>query len=302
MGAQSAPSVSGIPGWASTSGARPTGGFLSNMFGGSSESSYTPAPPMETYPTPDDAENARSVENSYGSGNEAYTEGRQAHVLSAKDAKDESTQTRRPIGLDDLRWAEKRNAVVVNPDSGGNVEGTPATAELYEKAQLAINRSPIAALGYDPRHINLDVKSPKDMNIVGLYSPGSDQLWANAHYPDVVVHESVHRGLEKLRQAKDDDDKPIVPKELWSKLPDDEEYIVRYIMARHMGDPEKGGGPSNDKQRAEALYKFSAKSDNPKEDDVRAMTTYSKSRRDALEELNKIASRYLLSQKPGGPR
>jgi len=254
-------------------------GWLSGIagllgIGGPPATETTLAPPMARYPDPSDITNARQSDASYGSGNEAYTSGRAANLLG--------------IPAEGLS-----PAVVADPRFGRPSQGTPATADAYEAAQLAINRSPIAALGYQPRTTNLDTESGPDASVVGSYSPKTDGIYSNAAYPSNLVHESVHRGLEKLRQAN------VVPPELWAKLPKDEEYVTRYIMASAMGDPERGRGPAADFERARALWMFGRSKDDPR---ARGTNPYGPEERKALEDLNAIASRYLLSLHPGGPR
>jgi hypothetical protein len=182
---------------------------------------------------------------------------------------------------------------VADPRFGRPSQGTPTTTDAYEAARLAVNRSPIAALGYQPRTTNLDTESGSDAAVVGSYSPKIDGIYSNAAYPSNLVHESIHRGLEKLRRAN------VVSPEIWANLPKDEEYITRYIMASAMGDPEKGRGPAADFERARALWLFGRSKDDPQ---ARGTNPYGRENRQALEDLNAIASRYLLSLHPGGPR
>src|SRR3954469_4288515 len=136
------------------------------------------APTMH-YPDAIDVDKARQGDFSYGSGNEAYNSGRVANIaLPAKGAS--------LTALSDPGAARAR-------------QGTPDTATAYEAAQLAINQSPIAGLGYDPHKINLDTASGKDVGLAGVYNPKTDTIFSNAAYPPNLVHESLHRGLESLR-------------------------------------------------------------------------------------------------------
>ena len=232
------------------------------------------APPLAHYPDAADVAAARQGDFSYGSGNEAFNSGRTANLLGIP-AKGHY--------LSELS----------DPRAGNPAPGTPDTGQNYEAAQLAINRSPIAALGYDPHRINLDTESGTNTNIVGAYTPDTDRIYSNAAYPSNLVHESTHRGLEMLRQAG------LVSPELEKRLPKDEEKIVRYIMATAIGDPEKGRGPSGDKQRSDALWAFGRKVDDPQ---APSPNRYTDDTGKALDDLNAIASRYLLSLHPGGPR
>jgi hypothetical protein len=150
-------------------------------------------------------------------------------------------------------------------------------------------------LGYDPRNTNLDVKTGPGMSIAGVYTPETNSVYSNAAYPSNIVHESTHRGLETLRKAG------LIPKELQDRLPQTEENIVRYIMALHMGDPEGGRGDESDKQRGNALWMFGKKPDDPQAYSRQGSYDAPKYRQ-ALEDLNAIAAKYLASRKPGGPR
>jgi hypothetical protein len=253
-------------------------GWLSSIagllgIGGPPATESIPGKRLTHYPDQNDIANARQSDFSYGSGNEAFSSGRTANLLG--------------IPATD-RYVDELTA----PSAARGAPGTPQTADAYEAAQLAINRSPIAALGYDPRRINLDTASGPNTTVIGAYSRENDASYSNAAYPSNLVHESVHRGLERLRQAN------IVPPELWAKLPKDEEKTTRYIMALHMGDPEKGRGPAGDADRARALRVFGKKENDPQ---AYAFSSGAEDRQ-ALEDLNAIASRYLLSLHPGGPR
>ena len=256
-------------------------GWLSSIAGllgiGASPATETiAAPPMARYPDTSDIANARQNDASYGSGNEAYASGSRANLLNLPD-NDEWTPTN-----------------ITSLHSSRTAPGTSQTADAYEAAQLAINRSPIAALGYQPRTMNLDTESgPHTTNPIGTYYEKTGGIYSNAAYPSNLVHESVHRGLETLRQAN------VVPPEIWANLPKDEEYVTRYIMASEMGDPEKGRGPEADRQRDKALWLFGRSKDDPQ---ARGTNPYGPEERKALDDLNAIASRYLLSLHPGGPR
>jgi hypothetical protein len=240
------------------------------------------------YPDQADVANARKSDFSYGSGNEAFNEGRVANVLAGPAGKGKFEAVGIPPG-------GAKASQVTAPSLGHAVPGTPDTAQGYEAAQLAILRSPIAALGYDPRNTNLDVKTGPGMSIAGVYTPETNSVYSNAAYPSNIVHESTHRGLETLRKAG------LIPKELQDRLPQTEENIVRYIMALHMGDPEGGRGDESDKQRGNALWMFGKKPDDPQAYSRQGSYDAPKYRQ-ALEDLNAIAAKYLASRKPGGPR
>lgn len=240
------------------------------------------------YPGDEELSAARDADFSYGTGNEAYMSGARQNALSNPPR---PGRTREITGIPE-GGAEISD--VTNPRFGGSAPGTVATADEYGKAQLAVLRSPISALGYDPRHVNLDTKTGGETTIAGAYDPKQDNSYSNASFASNIVHESTHRGLEKLREAG------VVPPDLWNRLPKEED-IVRYIMALHMGDPEKGRGSSGDEQRAEALYKFGRSVSDPQKYDSTA-SPQAKQYRSAMNELTGIAATYYASQHPGGPR
>jgi hypothetical protein len=233
------------------------------------------APPMRQYPGAPEVEDARKADFSYGSGNEGFNEGRVARKLQI-DAQGVGTRQ------------------LTDPRFGKTTKGDPQLAQNYEAAQLAVNRSPISALGYDPRMINVDDKSGPNVNMYGAYSPNNDGVYSNSSQPSNLVHESTHRGLEKLRTSG------VLTPELDKRLPRDEEDIVRYIMASQMGDPE--GGKEN-KYRNTALYKFGVSLGDPTLVDRGALNRQrGDDYRAALDELTKAAAQHLYKLHPGGPR
>jgi hypothetical protein len=175
--------------------------------------------------------------------------------------------------------------------------GSPQTADIYGQAQLGVLRSPIAALGFDPRAAALDTKTGKEVSLAGIYSPKSDNLYANVAFPSTLVHESVHRGLEKLRGAG------VLTPALEKRLPE-EEMIVRFIMSSEMGDPEKEHGANGSKQRNQSLMEFGRDLKDPKAPGewlVPSAKTQA-AHLDALKELTDKAAAYYAKQRPGGPR
>ena len=63
----------------------------------------------------------------------------------------------------------------------------------------------------------------------------------------------------------------------------DEESVVRYLMVKYAGDPEKGTGDIADQQRAEGLEMFEGKSHQ-------------------IDRLMEIAQKLVKDQRPRGPR
>lgn len=239
------------------------------------------------FPGPSEIEVARDADAGYGTGNEAFMEGRAANVLSNPPRT--ANQQREAVS-----GAGNDLDLVVNPKFGGIVPGNTPTADLYTAGHLAAQRSPIAGLGYDPRHFNLDTKSGPT-STAGAYEPKDDNGYVNANYGSTIVHESTHRGLELLRRQG------LIPDSLMKRLPD-EESIVRYVMATTMGDPENERGDIAQKQRNQALYTFGRNPVNPNQIYTNSTVPSVRDKVNALSELNAIAAKYYLDRRPGGPR
>lgn len=258
--------------------------WYAGIFSRGSSAPVTYGGRLAHYPGLDDLSAARSAEAGYGTGNEAFTDGRAAQVWSVP-----AKGGRMPVGLDDVAGSGTHN-----PQMRGIVDGTPATADEYMAAQLASLRSPITALGYQPRAATLDVKSGRGVNVAGQYDPKKDSIYSNVAFPSNLIHESTHRGLEMLRKEG------LIPKSLQDRLPP-EEMVVRYIMALHMGDPEKGSGSVGDEQRLSGLYAFGRDPGDPQKM-ASGSGGFAAEHRKALVELTDIAAKHLASLKPGGPR
>lgn len=266
-----------------------------------SQMMYSP-PANAAYPSGDDLQFARNAGVGYGTGNENFINGQIANILSLLQGQG---RQRAPVAIPAYG---NSLAAVTNPSSGNIITKDQPdaklknTADVYTAAQLAINRSPIAALGYDPRKFNLDTASKEQMTVHGAYSPKTQQGFAVANDPSALVHEAVHGGIDRLTKAG------LLTKEIVDNLPD-EESLVRYIMASQMGDPEKDGGSVNDSQRQAALELFQGKmpSIQKKEAGANEKTEMAnkmiaEKRMDALQKLEKIAADYIAKQRPGGPR
>lgn len=161
----------------------------------------------------------------------------------------------------------------INEDQPFNLARTITSED--QAAQIAqglkaTRRSAVGTLGFDPSRIAMSPNSQRiRVNMAGAYDPTMDQIWVDMQRDYAIPHESMHRGLEKLRQAG------LYP----SNLPD-EEYLVRALMQRYFGNVE-GGHENSDKQIAEARRVV-----NP----------------GMLDQLERIAGDYRAKQSPRGPR
>ena len=169
-----------------------------------------------------------------------------------------------------------------------------APSNLAQRDQIlnnwqAAQKSPVAALGFDPRvTVHTDLKpGDKGYNLGGLYTPGKDTLWYSTDHEDSVVHESMHRGIEQLRKSGN---LPDEVKEYIKTHDNAEEYLVRGMMVKHLGDKELGAGKLNDEQVNDAKSRM--------QDSGVAGQRF----RNATDALEAAASKYIASKHPGGPR
>lgn len=156
---------------------------------------------------------------------------------------------------------------------GSSVQQSQDIANELMQAYLAVNRNPIAALGFDPHKIYLDTKSGPASD-AGLYSRSHDIIYSNTQYPGNLVHESIHRGITQLKNS--------------GKWPADlpEEDAVRYMMYKLAGDPEKERG-GDVRKNAIIFFEKLNLSDRHKK---------------LLDKALKDAADMIAWQHPGGPR
>lgn len=241
---------------------------------------FTPAPPLSNYPTPEDAMFARQSGFDYGTPLEAYTQGNAARVIGQPGRTGFTPGSVLGLGLREAAGAGRNENLARNLDltDPANAAVKESIGTLLAQASLAANRVPVAALGFDPSIAALDTRL-KNVNVAGAYSPDQDSMFAmtGSQDPSTIVHESAHRGMKQLRAD------PAL-KDIFKALPS-EEYVVRYLMAKQAGDPEKGGGEAGDKQREFALKLLGS-------------GHYTS----ALEKLDRAAQDAIAKRRPGGPR
>lgn len=206
------------------------------------------APPLQSYPSQYDADYARNYGFGDNSTNEDYLNNNKAQILGVnlklkEPSKKGAVESKMfvPMSGADVphnTLTVPTGAVDLNqrPDLQGDVRN------MMMQAALAANRSPIAAMGFDPARANVDV-AIKNPSLGGLYNPNNDGMYTTKAFPSSILHESTHRGIERLREKYPEQANPIL-----NKLPD-EEYVVRWLMQDKGGDPEKGLGDLSDKQR-----------------------------------------------------
>lgn len=220
------------------------------------------------YPTVEDAQYAIKQGLGYGSGNEPYINSEKAQIKVGGLLKD----------LGDMINSPAEN---VDLTKFGNIDQRAKVATLFAQGALAANRSAIASVGFKPDNTDLSTNLPP-LTVGGAYDPETNKVWMNIEKgvkPSTVVHESIHRGLAELRKE--------VPeaRKLIATLPN-EEYVVRYMMATKMGNPEEGRGSIADEQRSKALALFKL--------DPKYVET--------VDKIEELAAEYRKNKRPGGPR
>lgn len=229
--------------------------WLDYFFGGKEKSSQPAqiadkAEPLYAFPSKEDARYALNQGLGYGSGFEPYIEGKRAQVYDRPYTGGESEVVAAPS--ENLDLTQYRNLSEL-----GKIN------TLHAQTALAANRSPLAALGYDPHQVNLQTKINEPMTHGGMYSRDQDRTWVNVEGSDIpssATHEAIHRGLYKVgekepwmtpEQGKVADEARSLVRGFGSQ-----EDVVRKIMADRMGDPELDTGPEANRQRERALNKF----------------------------------------------
>lgn len=274
-------------------------GFFSKIFGGG-EAEAKPTPvikgdPDPGYPTNEDADFAKKHGFAYGQEWENFFNGSAARVMgydfTPKDKKGKPVTSQTafvPLSGEGLspRDATIGNSKVLDLNDPKFLDIKEKLKNNYAKAALAVNRDPIASLGFSPDRVTVDSILGSKGNlatIAGAYSKDTDQIYSNLSSHSNIVHESIHRGLEQLFRRS-----PEAVEE-FNKMKINEEYIVRHLMTKTMGNPELGLGDIGDKQIKTANYLFNDSS-------------FAKDLQAGLKKLQYIAVQEIAKKHPGGPR
>lgn len=223
------------------------------------------------YPTSEDVAFARQHDYSYGQPWAPEFQGN-AYRLLAGDPNESPLQT---MGISADRLRSKAATKEIPSEFN----------DYYAKAALAVQNSGLALLGFDPSRVAADVtRDPKRVNILGTYNRKTDEIYANARDPSTIVHESIHRGIQKLKES------PFWKPEFEEVGRSNNESAVRWLMQLRMGDPEsENEGSVNQKQVKTAKWVFK---------DSRDAVRLSR----LLDEMDYAASQYMAAKRPGGPR
>lgn len=226
------------------------------------------APPLTSYPSNEDARMARGYGFSQGSVNQPYLDNDSAHILGSnfqpsnfapgtvttldKNMKNfflpDSAEGRKLSYVGGAINDPKASSLVDLKDPN-NTTLRGATEDHFMRAGLAANRSPIAAVGFDPTRTVVDTLM-KNPNVEGVYAHQPDGIYSVLTPDDSIVHESTHRGFQKLREQY-----PDQVNSAFTHLPS-EETTVRWLMHSLGGDPEGGSGPVDAKQRQHGIDYF----------------------------------------------
>jgi hypothetical protein len=248
-----------------------------------------------TYPTTEDAFAARAFDQFHGEDVDSYAKGKVARILGSVD---KTGKIIPKAGLTDdlnefmrgiMKESESKNVDLTKKE---NWKYADRLADEFTKAAIVSKRVPIAGLGFDPSKVVVDLKMDDigRSTIGGAYmapgpeGKGSDATYANFQGAGTMIHESIHRGLEKLRERKD-------LRGAFANLPADEESLTRYIMYKHAGDPEGDAGNLDAKQRADAIRMF-------EDTNGKTWARYE----EAINKITKAAQDEIKKRRPGGHR
>jgi hypothetical protein len=214
------------------------------------------APPLEHYPTSEEATQARAGGFGYGEPYSAYVEGTAGRVFADKK------------GVTPWEGRAGMSPFEMNPSSLVELAGQAPTSQkvspdvrdrlqdINTRAALATTHSPVATVGYDPRAATFDVSGKSNYSgLYGVTNPETGRMFVrsrpgrdDANEASTVVHESMHRGLMQLREHPAYQKLPAKLRDRMEDFDQDED-LVRTLMARDVGNPEAGafakeGGPS----------------------------------------------------------
>ena len=246
-------------------------GFFDRLFGKEQPVSYGRVTPNQAWPSQEDLATSRMYDLTYGS--------------SVAPTLTEGAQINRPA------FSQVQKAFDEHAPLSASQAISPEQRDRLETAWLAANKTALGTLGFDPRNIASTPATKGATSLGGFYSSKNDQSWYNERYPSAVIHESIHRGINKLRDA--------------GKLPDwfkksDEERFTRGMMLKYFGDIEvqpvtksgKGNEQIDDARQLMDTNSFYGGS---------FMRNRGKSFPDMLTELENLAAKHLHEQRPRGP-
>lgn len=235
------------------------------------------------YPDESDLAAAHKSGFGYGTGSEPFIDQQRAK-LYGRSQKEVVSDTRRAIPALERADRVQNWRQGKSPETGVDVEGSPeikdALGDVYARAALLANRSPIGALGLDPHRTTVALEpkigpNTKESdahdysNVLGVYHDPSEkahkgEMFVSTRLPPevkgqepahVMVHEALHRGVDLLREAAKKDRKlahamdelgikEMYPRDLNSGFT--EEEFVEHLVGRagNRGSENVYGGAS----------------------------------------------------------
>jgi hypothetical protein len=249
-----------------------------------------PAEPPGAYPSHTDAFGAAKAQNWYGSEFESYMNNEVAKVLGelkteGKGRKEISyflpTQIQDALMATDISPEEAAKQIPETLAKMKDPRFQEQAGEFYNKfarAALAVGRSSIATLGFNPKDTIL-ANEKNQAEVAGFFNPVGKKAYVGMDNPhgSTIVHESMHRGFKEIKKD------PEI-QALFDRLGVREEIAVRALMYGKMGNVESGY--SSDAQIAEGKKLW----DTP-------------SKRIILEEIERRAEAFVKQRgRPMGPR
>jgi len=170
-------------------------------------------PFSQAYPSPQDVYYAQAYDQTYGTPMAGFT---------APGAKVAQTSIDGVIGYGSDETLQNAKLQELSPED----------RDAFLRNYIAAQKHPISAIGYDPRNITYTPKKGSvDLTKEGFYKPSKDAMWYYGKNQDSAVHESIHRGIQKLKDAG------MLP-ESFSKSAMREETLTRLLMLKNFGDIE----------------------------------------------------------------
>lgn len=236
--------------------------WLAEMFGSAPKNAMVSVPKREPgWTTPDELAMAKDYDRSYGDPSAGFFQ--------------PGAKVRMPRDFMEMRRA-------FSNDTLGQIGLQPIDQAMADKlyaAWTAAQSSPLAALGFDPRKLITApsaITQGKELTIGGSYQPGADQVFTTGQHDSTLVHEAIHRGVQKLKEAG------MFPQNANNVR---EEIMTRALMNKYYGGIERGRGAAGDEQVDAATKAYA----DPK---------YAK----ILDEVEAAASQLYYKQRPRGPR
>lgn len=235
-------------------------GMLSRLFGGPE---VARAPFSQAYPNAQDVYYAQAYDQTYGTPMAGFT------VPGAKVAKIPLNEVSGSLPSEILSAAKLQDL-------------SPEDRDAFLQNYIAAQKHPVSAIGYDPRNITYTPKAAgKDVSIEGFYKPSKDALWYYGKNQDSIVHESFHRGVQKLK------DEGMLPESVAKSLMP-EETMTRLLMLKNFGDIEVQPGADDGNEEVEKAKWW--------------LKNYPDEANKLVSALETAAQEYIKKKTPRGPR